>query len=341
MKERSESVEHLVGRRTLLFGMASLLIARTLPARRSAPLAGNAPTMPEEPLQEWAETSKAILRENLLGPRSSGRLTPGQVNAVAGAENVAVDGLMVRLLPIARRFSRPPISNFHVGAVALGASGALYLGANLEIPGNALNQTVHAEQSALANAFANQERGLEAIAVTDAPCGHCRQFLNEISDAGRIRIIVEGQKPRTLEELLPASFGPRDLGVTTGMLNSPSARMRLVSRAQGAMERAALEAASRAYAPNTKAGSGCAVLTRSRRVFAGSYLENAAFNPSLSPLQSALVNLIFAGEDPASIRRAVLVEMDGAAISQRAATEAVLRAVAPEARFERLLASGA
>ena len=246
-----------------------------------------------------------------------------------GSENI--EQLMLRLLPTAREFARPPISNFLVGAVALGASGTLYLGANIEMGGNALNQSVHAEQSAVANAYANRERGITAIAVTAAPCGHCRQFLNEITDGAKIRVIVAGEPVRTVDELLPASFGPRNLGMPAGMFSGAPAELRLTSGSGDAMAEAALEAASRAYAPHTKALSGCAVETTPGRIYAGSYLENAAFNPSLPPLQSALVNLVFAGEDFASITRVVLVEMEGAAISHRAATEAALNALAPRA----------
>jgi cytidine deaminase len=107
-------------------------------------------------------------------------------------------------------------------------SGALYLGANIEIPGNGLNQAVHAEQSALANAFAHAERGIVAIAVIAAPCGHCRQFLNEITGGSQIRVIVKGGATQTLEELLPASFGPKDLGITAGLFSGPVASIRLL-----------------------------------------------------------------------------------------------------------------
>lgn len=261
-----------------------------------------------------------------------GRVALEDVASKTRAEHISVDELMIRLLPDAQRYARPPISDFHVGAVALGASGALYFGANLEFGGNALNQSVHGEQSAVSNAYSHQEKGIVAIAVTDAPCGHCRQFLNDITNASRLRIVVKGQPSRTLEQLLPNSFGPKDLGVTAPMFSSAPARLRLEGGDE--LTRAALQAASRAYAPYSKAPSGCAVATKSGRVFAGSYLENAAFNPSLSPLQAALINCGFAGEDFAAIDRVVLVEMKNASISQSANTKAVLAAVAPQARFD-------
>jgi len=286
-----------------------------------------------DPKQDWSEGSRAILAR-LKAHGASGRVTAEDAAALIKAENATVERVMVRLLPIARDYARPPISNFHVGAVGLGASGALYLGANFEVGGNALNQTIHGEQSVVANAFSHQERGLTALAVTDAPCGHCRQFLNELTGGLKLQIIVPDQKSRTLEDLLPSSFGPQDLGVTGGLLNSPPAELHLTSRAKDALAQDALVAASRAYAPYTKAHSGCAVLFKSGRSYNGAYLENAAFNPSLSPLQSALVRAVFAGEDLSTIERVVLVELKGAVISQRSATEAVLASLAAKASLE-------
>jgi cytidine deaminase len=283
---------------------------------------------------DWSESSRAIVDDRLLKPGATGSLAAGDVETLTQMQRVSVEDLMLALLPVARHFARPPLSDFHVGAVALGTSGALYLGANLEIGGNALNQAIHAEQSAIANAFGHRERGLAAIAVTAAPCGHCRQFMNEISDAANIRVIVQGQPPRTVGDLLPASFGPGDLGIEAGLLTAPHARLRFADATTDALAQRALEAASRSYAPHTKARSGCAIRTRSRAVYAGSYLENAAFNPSLSPLQSALVSLVFAGDDLGAITRVALVELRDASISQRPGAAAALAGLAPAARIK-------
>jgi len=80
-----------------------------------------------------------------------------------------------------------------------------------------------------------------------------------------------------------------------------------------------------------------AVKTRSGRIYQGTYLENAAFNPSLSPLQVALVRIAAAGEAFADIVIVKLVELKNAAISQRGATRAVLEAISPNASLEVLL----
>jgi cytidine deaminase len=74
-------------------------------------------------------------------------------------------------------------------------------------------------------------------------------------------------------------------------------------------------------------------------MFSGACLENAAFNPSLSPLQAAPSSLILAGRDFSGIAEACLVEVGTAPISQTGATQAVLGAIAPAARLRRVVAT--
>src|SRR5512138_585592 len=125
---------------------------------------------------------------------------------------------MLERLAEAQSYARPAVSGYRVGAVARGTSGALYLGANLEFPGVSLGQTVHAEQAALSNAFMHDEPGIDAIAVTAPPCGHCRQFLYEFAEGRDIQILLPGQPATSLTALLPRPFGPGELNVTEGPL---------------------------------------------------------------------------------------------------------------------------
>ncbi len=46
---------------------------------------------------------------------------------------------------------------------------------------------IHAEQCLIANALLHGERGLRKLAVSAAPCGHCRQFYSELCCAVRLR----------------------------------------------------------------------------------------------------------------------------------------------------------
>jgi cytidine deaminase len=91
---------------------------------------------------------------------------------------------------------------------------------------------------------------------------------------------------------------------------------------------AALSAANASYAPYSFSYSGVALETTDGRIFSGSYAENAAYNPSMSPLEAALVSLVIRGRGTyADIRDAVLVEVTDAKASQAGVTRAVLGSV--------------
>jgi len=215
-----------------------------------------------------------------------------------------------------------------------GASGSLYLGANLEIAGQALGFAVHAEQSALSNAYMHNEPGVVAIAVTAAPCGHCRQFLTELSPEGEIQVMIPGKSALRLSSLLPMAFGPKDLGLQHGALPVKEVDLRLPNEASDELRATALAAARRSYAPYTKAYSGVAIGTRQGHAYPGAYIENAAFNPSLPPFQTALVQLTLAGRSFLEISKVILVELEGASISQRNITQDALSMLAPAAQLQ-------
>ncbi len=296
-------------------------------------------------LSSFTAESRRKLRTILSSPGFSGQIPAAAVHDLLASEKKSVAALMLALLPLARTFSHPPISNYHVGAVAQGMSGSLYLGFNIEFPGHALGFAVHGEQSALSSAYMHSESGVSAIAVTAAPCGHCRQFMNELSPDGQIEILVDQAAPTKLSALLPLAFGPKDLGRKDGAFPVRHTNLTLVTPSANVAERrvdalfqSALDAARTAYAPYTESPSGAAIATRSGRIYKGSYIENVAFNPSLSPLQTALVQLISAGEDYSAISRVALAEIKGTKISQKTATEAVLSAVALLVRVEFVVA---
>jgi cytidine deaminase len=284
--------------------------------------------------QGFSSESRSRLLQLLNEPGFSGQIPPEDVKHLVAAEGTTIDALQVGLLPLARTYSRPPLSNFQVGAVALGSSGSLYLGANIEFPGHALGLAVHAEQAALSNAYMHDDPGIAAIAVTAAPCGHCRQFMKELEPEGEIRVLVGTNSATRLSSLLPAAFGPNDLGLKRGAFPATAVELALPKATPDEVTAAALAAARKSYAPYTKAYSGVAIGTNPARVYKGSYIENAAFNPSLSPFQVALAALILAGDDSSRISTVVLVEVEGAMISQKSVTDAALSAVAPAAKLQ-------
>jgi cytidine deaminase len=291
-------------------------------------------------LRAFSEESRERLLRVLNQPGFGGQIPASAAEALADAEGRTVDDLMAELLPLAQTYSRAPLSNYRVGAVVRAASGSLYMGANIEIAGQALGFVVHAEQSALSNAYMHDEQGVASIAVSAVPCGLCRQFLTELSPEGEILVLIAGRPPVRLSSLLPMAFGPKDLGLKHGAFPVRQVDLALSHAAPDDLTAAALAAARKSYAPYTKAHSGIAIGTQRGRLYTGSYIENAAFNPSLPPFQVALTALIFAGEDGAAISRVVLVEVEGASISHKSVTDATLSAIAPAAKLQVATATG-
>lgn len=250
--------------------------------------------------------------------------SPADVDMLKSRTGLNDDALAFALLPLAASFARPALSDFNVGAVARGVSGTLYFGANMEFAGSTMQQTVHAEQSAITHAWMRGEKGLVSVTVNYTPCGHCRQFMNELNSGVNLQINLPGREPATLGDYLPDSFGPRDLAIETLLLDEVDHGYAL----QGdALSQAAIAAANRSHAPYSKAPAGVALALRDGTILAGSYAENAAFNPSLPPLQAALNLLSLAGYDYGDIQRAVLAERADAPLTQWDATAATLRAL--------------
>lgn len=260
-----------------------------------------------------------------------GAIPAGEVRTLADREGKTVEELMLGLLGNASSCAQAAISGFKVGAVVRGRSGGLYLGGNFEFLGKSLTFDIHAEQAAVVNSWLSGEKGIDTLAVTSPPCGYCRQFLNELESAENSRIIIPGRPARTLGEIFPDSFGPRDLGLSGGLMLPQDHPLELESPSEDPLVLAALEAAEMSYAPYTRAFSGAALLAADGGICRGPYAENAAFNPSLSPLETALVRLLARGKQYRDIKRAVLVEQRDAVTSQADAARIVLEAVAPRA----------
>ena len=258
---------------------------------------------------------------------SAGGYVPAAVVERIVASGISLEQLMLDLIPRAKTFAIPAISNFFVGAVAHGVSGNLYFGANYEFPGQALSFTVHGEQAATMHAISFGETGIDLLAVSAAPCGYCRQFLNELTTASKLRIILPNMPATPLTALLPNAFGPTDLGVTAALMSPQSHGMTLDVAADDVMA-AALHAANTSYAPYSRSYAGVALKTWDGGIYTGGVAENAAFNPSMSPLEAAIVTLtINGGKNYTDIIDAVLVQAAGARACQIDATRDVLATI--------------
>ncbi|WP_215406279.1 cytidine deaminase [Vibrio gigantis] len=271
---------------------------------------------------------KALLSDIVLADNFDATLSPEQFANLLQASGLADDELRIALLPFAAAYSYAPLSDFYVGAIVRGLSGTLYFGANLEIAGAQLGQTVHAEQSAISHAWMKGEQGISDITINFSPCGHCRQFMNELTTAKELKVQLPQRDEMSLQEYLPDSFGPADLGVTTGLMTKLDHKYTTEETTPIVVE--ALAALNRSHAPYTKNLSGVSLQLTSGEVFTGAYAENAAFNPSLPPLQVALIQLKLAGFDFEEIESAALVEIGEGSISHLADTQSTLEAINPD-----------
>ncbi|HTM68631.1 MAG TPA: cytidine deaminase [Candidatus Binatia bacterium] len=127
-----------------------------------------------------------------------------------------------------RLLAYQPYSKYLVGAAIYTAGRRVFEGCNVEC---ADYDGTHAEEAALAAMVVGGERSPAWLAVfgglegcedpsSAPPCGKCRQKLMEFSSlSGRdLRIFVDDPasgelRIALLSELLPASFGPANIGV--------------------------------------------------------------------------------------------------------------------------------
>ena len=135
-----------------------------------------------------------------------------------------MDGLSEAILEemksAARSVSRHaycPYSKFPVGAAVLAEGGEILTGCNVENASYGL--TICAERNAIFQAVAGANLPILAVVVytptatPTAPCGACRQVINEFGPDAEVFSCCDG--PDTIHEkltgLLPQAFGPKNL----------------------------------------------------------------------------------------------------------------------------------
>ena len=134
------------------------------------------------------------------------------------------DARLVELAFEARERAYTPYSHWAVGAALLTADGTVYQGCNIE--NAAYTPCICAERTAFCRAIYDGARDFEAIAVVGgpegeeapefcAPCGVCRQVMQEFCNPKTFRIVLgrsDGEmRSYLLLELLPEGFGPDNL----------------------------------------------------------------------------------------------------------------------------------
>ncbi len=131
--------------------------------------------------------------------------------------------LLIRSAIRAREKSYSPYSNYRVGAALMTKEGNIFTGCNIE--NAAYTPTVCAERTAVFKAVSEGYRSFRGIAIAGGPkdcglqyafpCGVCRQVLREFTEPSEFVVLVVRNEheyiEKTLEQLLPDSFGPANL----------------------------------------------------------------------------------------------------------------------------------
>jgi len=111
-----------------------------------------------------------------------------------------------------------PYSRFPVGAAVLTAEGGIFSGCNVENASYGL--TICAERNAIFHAVACGSQQILAVMIytstpnPSAPCGACRQVINEFGPKAEIYSFCKGKEELhvAMAELLRYPFGPHNLG---------------------------------------------------------------------------------------------------------------------------------
>jgi len=266
------------------------------------------------------------------GDNAGGVLHKQQADALIAQYMLnGIEELMLLALGAAKTFARPPISGFLVGAVGLEReTGHLVLGGNMEFPHTHLGYTVHGEGFVFTRA-ASRGTTISHLAIGEAhPCAHCRQYLSEFA-ASRDLVLIDPLGHRlTLAELYPWPFDPAYLG-ETGYVPGTSIDGRQLgpNDLPPATAAALLHALRRAHAPYSQCPAAVVLGLADGSLVTGFSIESVAFNPTMGPLQAALIGLAAGGHDPGDIASAALATtLDGNVDYVRSTTE-LLGRVAP------------
>jgi len=108
-------------------------------------------------------------------------------------------------------------SKFPVGAAVLSGSGDIFSGCNVENASYGL--TICAERNAVFQMVAGGQREILAVAIytptekPTAPCGACRQVINEFGPQAQIICACDGRQVlrSRLDKWLQDAFGPNNL----------------------------------------------------------------------------------------------------------------------------------
>ncbi|ODT81865.1 MAG: hypothetical protein ABS76_10455 [Pelagibacterium sp. SCN 64-44] len=291
------------------------------------------PAVPQRLAQLGTETAGKV-RQAARGALVDGVLPRDAVEAIRRRFALAsVRELMLVLLDLAKQGARPSISDFHVGAVGLESeTGNLVLGGNVEFPGTQLGFTLHGEGFVFTRAM-SRGTNISVIAIDEAhPCAHCRQCLAEYARSDRLELIDPLGHTLTLAQLYPWPFDPSHLGERGAVPGRESwPNLKLLEGADHPLAAQLLAAGRRSHSPYSQCPGAVVLSLADGSHVSGLAIESVAYNPTIQPIQAAMVELIAHGHGYEAISGAVLGTVIGGAVDYARGTAELLARVAPDA----------
>jgi cytidine deaminase len=196
--------------------------------------------------------------------------------------------------------------------------------------------TIHGEQFAVSLAYSlGGVKGFDIFAQQAPSCGHCVQFLNEIKGAKEIEYIIPDYSKAKLGSMMKYTFSPEALGLKTRLFSSPEFELEKISASRNQEAASKLfEVTQRSYAPYSQCPGGAIILSKSGKMYWGSYIENVAFNPVVTPFHAALIHMISKGETYLDIERVLIAEKENCSVSHSKPADSLLDSINRKATLE-------
>lgn len=284
-----------------------------------------------------ARVKAAISTQNRLPTSNDGSVLAAGIAGELVTEFglASVRDLMCLLLDVAKDIASPSISDFHVGAVGLEAeTGNLILGGNVEFPGTHLGFTLHGEGFVFTRAM-SRGTNISVIAIGEAhPCAHCRQCLAEYAASEKLELIDPLGHTLTLAQLYPWPFDPNYLGESGAVPGRELWPALKFEEDVLPMADALLAIGRRSHSPYSKCPGAVLLHLKDGNMVSRLAIESVAFNPTIHPIQAAMVDLLAHGYTYADIEAATLGTVRGGDVDYSVSTRELLGRVAPEAPLQ-------
>jgi cytidine deaminase len=285
----------------------------------------------------FAELDK-IYKDKLT--KNKPHFEPQEWYEIANKYNFDKQSFLFECLDFVKNYSQPVISGYKVGAIGIGKSGNLYFGVNIEFLGFPLNQSIHAEQSLICNAYYQNEEEVSEIYISAFPCGHCRQFFRELKNYKTLKIFSQTQpnKEFSMEDLLPHSFGPEDLNVTKSLFENKNNLqniekikfINLLKQLPANIELQLKLSLEKSFCPYTKNQSAVIFEFIDKSLIAGSYIESCAYNPSFSPFHMTYSQLILLEKKVSNLSKIYIAELQNNKTSQMNTIKSLCKKTLPK-----------